>query len=270
MPSVTTFPPDVVEYLRLHHIITLSTASFTGLPHANTVAYANDTGALYFAALGGTTVVRNIADNKYVSFTIDDYTTDWRKVRELQGVGACQPADEQEAFDASVLFKGKFARSHVDPVGTIHVVRPIEMHFVDYDYDVVSALGERQQAPEVTSRILAMDEAARAPVHAAVSTSLDRSSFAAGEVIFRPGDPAGQYYVVVEGEVEVRGEGYGADQTVTRVGPGQLFGDQATLKGQRGVFTAHAVAPTVLLAVRREAMRDLLLPREGVEDRPHG
>ncbi|MGH3476106.1 MAG: cyclic nucleotide-binding domain-containing protein [Pseudonocardiaceae bacterium] len=269
MPGAITFPQDVVDYLRLHHIITLSTASFTGLPYANTVAYANDTEALYFAALAGSTVVRNIADNKYVSFTIDDYTTDWRKVRELQGVGACRSADEQERFHAAVLFKGKFARTHVDPVGTLHVVWPIEMHFVDYDYDVVSAIGERRAAPEVTSRTFAMDNT-KAPVHAAVSTSLDRSSFVAGEVIFRPGDPAGQYYVVVEGEVEVRGEGYGADQTVTRVGPGQLFGDQATLKGQRGVFTAHAVAPTVLLAVRREAMRDLLLPRDGSEERPLG
>ncbi len=62
------------------------------------------------------------------------------------------------------------------------------------------------------------------------------------------------------GRQEVRGEGYGADQTVARV-VGQLFGDQAKLDGQRGALTAHAVAPTVLLAVRREVMRDLLLPR---------
>jgi hypothetical protein len=44
-----------------------------------------------------------------------------------------------------------------------------------------------------------------APVHAAVTISLDRSKFAIGEVVFRSGDLAGQYYVVVE----VRGEGYG-------------------------------------------------------------
>jgi hypothetical protein len=263
MTRTKTFPQDVVEYLRLHHIITLSTSSFTGLPHANTVAYANDTEALYFAALAGSTVVRNIADNKHVSFTIDDYTTDWRKVRELQGVGGCRSANQQEEEDvyAAGLFQGKFARSQALPVGALHVVRPIEMHFVDYDYNVVTAEGERQHNPEITSRTFAMG-AAEAPVHAAVSTSLDRSTFATGEVIFRPGDVAGQYYVVVEGEVEVRGEGYGADQTVTRVGPGELFGDQATLKGQRGAFTAHAVTPTVLLAVRREAMRNLLLPRE--------
>lgn len=263
MPTVTTFPRDVVEYLRLHHIITLSTASFTGMPHANTVAYANDTEALYFAALAGSTVYRNIADNKYMAFTIDDYTTDWRKVRELQGVGACHAATPQEAAYATALFTAKFARSRIDPVGTVHIVRPLEMHFVDYDYNVVSIQGE--PTPEITDRILTIDDGAKLPVHAAVSTSLDRSTFATGEVIFRPGDPAGQYYVVVEGEVEVRGEGYGADQTVTRVGPGQLFGDQATLRGQRGVFTAHAVAPTVLLAVRREAMRDLLLPQTDPE-----
>ncbi len=261
MARMTIFPQDVVEYLRLHHIITLSTASFTGLPHANTVAYANDTEALYFAALVGSTVVRNIADNKHVSFTIDDYTTDWRKVRELQGIGACRSADQREEACAAALFQGKFARSQALPIGTLHVVRPIEMHFVDYDYNVVTAEGERQHPPEVTSRTFAMG-ATTAPVHAAVSTSLDRSAFATGEVIFRPGDLNGQYYVVVEGEVEVRGEGYGADQTVTRVGPGELFGDQATLRGQRGAFTAHAVTPTVLLAVRREAMRDLLLPQE--------
>lgn len=109
MAWMVAFPQDAVEYLRLHHIITLSTSSFTGMPHANTVAYANDTEALYFVALAGSTVVRNIADNKHVSFTIDDYTTDWRKVRELQGVGACRSANQQEEAHAAVLFKGKFA-----------------------------------------------------------------------------------------------------------------------------------------------------------------
>jgi hypothetical protein len=168
-----------------YHIITLSTSSFRGMPHANTVAYANDTEAMYFAAPAGSIVVRNIADNKHVSFTIDDYTTDWRKVRELQGVGACGCADLQEQACAAALFKRKFARTRVLPIGILHVVRPLEMHFVDYDYSVVTAQGERQQIPEVTSRTFTMGDA-EAPVHAAVSTSLDRSTFAAGEVIFRP------------------------------------------------------------------------------------
>lgn len=33
-------------------------------------------------------------------------------------------------------------------------------------------------------------------------------------------------------------------------------------EGSGGALTAHAVSPTVLLAVEREAIRDLLLPNE--------
>ena len=33
-------PPEVLDYLELHHIITLGTCSFTGMPHAATIAYA--------------------------------------------------------------------------------------------------------------------------------------------------------------------------------------------------------------------------------------
>jgi hypothetical protein len=37
-----------------------------------------------------------------------------------------------------------------------------------------------------------------------MATDLNRRSLAPGEVIFRPGDPAGQYNIVIDGEVEVR------------------------------------------------------------------
>ncbi len=132
----------------------------------------------------------------------------------------------------------------------------MELHFVDYNYAKVAG----QSGPEITERMFQMEGVPQLPTSGAVSTSLDRTVFEAGEVIFRPGDGRGQYYVVVEGEVEVRAEGFGVDQTVTRVGPGEMFGDLATLQGQQGAVTAHATARTVLLAVERDAMRDLLLP----------
>ena len=43
-----------------------------------------------------------------------------------------------------------------------------------------------------------------------------------------------------------------------------MFGDRGALRGQRGALTAHAVSQTALLAVQREAMRDLLLPDDPV------
>lgn len=250
------FPVDVVEYLSLHHIVTLGTSSFTGMPHADTVIFANDEWRMYFFALEGSTLFRNIKASHYASFTIDDYTTDWRKVRELQGVGTCEPALAEEEW-AAWLASQKFGATFARPPGVLLRVLPMEMHFVDYDYASVNA-----QSPQVTERMFQLDGSETVPTHGAVSTSLDQTTFDAGQVIFRPGDKTGQYFVVVEGEVEIRGEGYGADQTVVRVGPGQIFGDQAALQGQRGAFTAHAVTQTVLLAVEREAMRDLLLPNE--------
>ena len=250
------FPTDVAEYLNLHHVITLGTSSFTGMPHADTVVYASDDWRLYFFGLDGATIARNVMASKYIAFTIDDYTTDWRKVRELQGVGQCQPADAEEEDWAVWLCSQKFGTTFTRPPGVLFRVFPGEMHFVDYDYVTVSATS----SPEITERMFSFENASEAPTRGAVSTSLDQTIFESGQVIFRPGDRAGQYYVVVEGEVEIRAEGYGADQTVTRVGPGQLFGDQGALRGQRGVFTAHAVTRTVLLAVERETMRDLLLP----------
>jgi hypothetical protein len=155
------------------------------------------------------------------------------------------------------LSSQKFGDAFSRPPGVLLRVLPIEMHFVDYDYASLSP-----ESPKVTERMYQLDGGGTPPSHGAISTSLDQTTFDPGQVIFRPGDKTGQYFVVVEGQVEIRGEGYGADQTVVRVGPGQIFGDQAALQGQRGAFTAHAVTRTVLLAVQREAMRDLLLPHE--------
>ncbi len=248
-------PASVVEYLRLHHIITLSTSSFTGMPHADTVVYTNDDRNIYFYAIEGSILTRNIEDSHRVSFTIDDYTTDWRKVRELQGIGRCESADDPDEWTE---LSSKFGSAFSGPAGSLYRLTPHEMHFVDYDYATVAAKTE----PEVTQRTFQIDSAPSMPSRGALATSLDRSVFEAGQIIFRPGDGGGQYYVVVEGEVEIRAEGYGADQTVVRVGPGQMFGDQGTLRGQRGALTAHAVSPTTLMAVEREAMRDLLMDED--------
>src|SRR5579883_1214519 len=147
------FPDDVVDYLKLHHIITLSTSSFTGMPHADTVAYCSDEYRVYFFGTEGSTLVRNVADSRYVSFTIDDYTRGWRKVRELQGVGRCQPVtDANEDRWAVWLASQKFGAGFSRPPATLYRVLPFELHFVDYNYAAVSAEG----GPEVTDRVVAL------------------------------------------------------------------------------------------------------------------
>jgi uncharacterized protein YhbP (UPF0306 family) len=246
-------PMGLVTYLRLHHVVTVSTSSFTGMPHADTVVYVNDDRRIFFFVAPDTQMHRNITDGHHVSVTIDDYTTDWRKVRELQGVGRCARATAEEQAIAEPLFAKKFGPHHVAPDGALYRMKPSELHFVDYDYSSVAS---------ATSPLMAtfqIDGAEQPPTQGTVATSLDRVTFEPGQLIFRPGGPVGQFFVVLEGTVEIRGEGFGVDQTVLRAGPGKLFGDHAALRGQRGALTAHAVERTVLFAVDRSAIRDLLM-----------
>jgi uncharacterized protein YhbP (UPF0306 family) len=254
LASVTTkgIPEEVMEHLHRHHVVTLSTSSFTGMPHADTVVYISDPHSIFFFAGEGTQMLRNIKDSRRVSFTIDDYTVDWRKVRELQGVGRCQPVTREQDAWAWSLYLSKFGQESGRPPGFMHAIVPNEMHFVDYDYAKVAGQESRIR------RTFQIEDAPPPPSQGAVATNLDRLSYEPGQIVFRPGDSTGEYYVVVAGEVEIRGEGYGADQTVLRVGPGQFFGDQAALRGQKGALTAHAVSRTTLLAVDRSALRDLL------------
>jgi nitroimidazol reductase NimA-like FMN-containing flavoprotein (pyridoxamine 5'-phosphate oxidase superfamily) len=102
-------PAQVVDYLRLHHIITLGTSSFTGMPHAATTAYASSDAEVYFSMRREERTVRNVGDNHWASFTIDDYTPDFRKARELRGVGRCDPVrDLGQQATAVALFAEKF------------------------------------------------------------------------------------------------------------------------------------------------------------------
>jgi uncharacterized protein YhbP (UPF0306 family) len=245
-------PTEVAEHLERHHVITLSTSSFTGMPHADTVVYVNDTRSIFFFAGEGTQLLRNINDSNRVSFTVDDYTIDWRKVRELQGVGRCQALRPEDIPPAWARYLSKFGRDSAQPPGIPYSIIPIEMHFVDYNYAAVT--GQQSQI----RRTFQIDGAPPPPAQPAVSTNLDRLTYEPDEIIFRPGNSRGEYYVVVDGEIEIRAEGYGADQTVLRLGPGEFFGDQAALRGQRGALTAHAVTRSVLLVVDRTALRDLM------------
>jgi Cyclic nucleotide-binding domain/Pyridoxamine 5'-phosphate oxidase len=250
-----TIPARVAVYLDLHHVITLSTSSFTGMPHADTVVFACDDQRILFYGFEGTTLARNIRDSRHVSFSVDDYTVEWRKVRELQGVGTCRKAEEGDEAIVDHQLRRKIGPNYTRLAGDLYAITPLEMHFVDYEYDEIA----NSETPEMRDQLFQFQAPGVNSANAAVSTALDQTTFEPGEVIFRPGEGRGRYYVVVAGEVEVRAEGHGADQTVVRVGTGQMFGDQAAFRGQQGQLTAHAVARTTLLAVSRDSIRDMML-----------
>src|SRR5947209_12064896 len=85
--SETEIPSHVLEYLDQHTTVTVATASRTGVPHAATMIYVNDGPTLYFCTRPSSTTASHIQQNPLVSFTIDDYRTDWHEIRGVQGSG---------------------------------------------------------------------------------------------------------------------------------------------------------------------------------------
>jgi CRP-like cAMP-binding protein len=74
--------------------------------------------------------------------------------------------------------------------------------------------------------------------------------FGAGEAIIRPDDPAEALFIVHTGAVEVRG----TSGPVTRLGPGEMFGETGLILGETYRLHAVALAETAVVAV---GLRDL-------------
>ena len=51
---------------------------------------------------------------------------DWRKVRELQGVGRCLPATREQDAVAWSLYLSKFGQESTRPPGILHTITPSE------------------------------------------------------------------------------------------------------------------------------------------------
>jgi hypothetical protein len=146
-------PAEVTKHLRRHPAITLSATSCTGMPHAGTVAYASDSGSIFFFA-GEGTLLRNIQGSRRVSFTIDLCTADWAKARELQGVGQCAPATADQHTTAWPPYLAKFGPGTALPPGLLHTIVPTELHFVDHHHAATTraARPDRPHAPDPARR----------------------------------------------------------------------------------------------------------------------
>ena len=79
-----------------------------------------------------------------------------------------------------------------------------------------------------------------------------------GEVIVREEEPAGSFYVVTSGEVEVTFTGPRGDSLhVARIAPGGFFGEVGCLTG-RSEGTIRATMPSELIVLDRKGFVDLM------------
>jgi uncharacterized protein YhbP (UPF0306 family) len=251
-------PANVLDYLSRQSTLTLATASPAGVPRASTFLYVNDGPSLYFWSKPDTTTTRQIEQNPVVSFAIDEYTQDLRQTKGVQGSGECSVllSGEQIARVAD-LFGQKFP--DLSPGNTLSIsffhIAPTELEFID-NSGAGAAAAEGSFGAEFhreQSFSVFMDLPETSPD--LLTATLQTMTADAGEVVVREGAPADKFFIVVEGELEVlRGSG----EVVSRVGPGDLFGEIAIMRDRPRTVTVRAAAPTKLLAMDHDTFRELV------------
>jgi uncharacterized protein YhbP (UPF0306 family) len=255
-------PEQVVEFLQQHHTLTLATASPAAVPRASTFLYVNEGPTLYFWSRATTATARQIQQNPVVAFTIDHYTDDLSQTRGLQGIGECSVllSGEQIARVAD-LFGQKFPS--LSPGSTMSIsffrITPTEIQLIDNtatssgrgDSRTFGADFHRERSYSVVSGLptLAADR---------VTASLQSVSVTAGESIVRQGTPADKFFILVEGEAEVVREEEGQTTPIASLSAGQLYGEVAIMRDQPRSATVRAKTDVRLLALDRDAFRDLI------------
>jgi putative ABC transport system ATP-binding protein len=96
------------------------------------------------------------------------------------------------------------------------------------------------------------------PRAAGDAATTERRTLAAGETVFRQGDPGELVYVVEDGEVEILRElSGGGEEIMVRLGPRKYFGELAPLFGLRRSATARTTQPSVVTGRSLREFRDL-------------
>ena len=78
-----------------------------------------------------------------------------------------------------------------------------------------------------------------------IARSFKELKYESGQVIVRKGEPGVGFYLIVDGTVEVRSDG----RVLSKLGPGQFFGEMALLDGQPRSADVVALEPSRCLAM---------------------
>ena len=81
----------------------------------------------------------------------------------------------------------------------------------------------------------------------ASSDAITRGHYEPGDVVFRQGELAGSFYVIMGGNVQIYREEDGRETEVATLGPGEYFGEMSLLGGVMHMASARAQGPVDLL-----------------------
>jgi thioredoxin reductase (NADPH) len=89
---------------------------------------------------------------------------------------------------------------------------------------------------------------------------------ASGEVLYRAGDEGYDFFVVLEGEVEIVRRDPTGDVVVAAHGAGRFVGELNLLTGQRAFLTARVSRPGRVLAIEHDEFRRMMSSRPQLSD----
>ena len=96
-----------LEWLRSHHVMTLATCDARG-PWGAAVFYANDGFDLYFLSSPSSRHARSFGATGRAAATVQDDTSEWRKIRGIQLEGAVRELEDAEGEAARRIYGKKF------------------------------------------------------------------------------------------------------------------------------------------------------------------
>jgi len=250
-------PPRVLEFLGDQTTLTLATASPSGIPRATDLRYTSDGLTIYVWMRSQSWTAKQLEQNPLVGFTISEENA------ALQGSGEARVVlSGDEVAKAVELFSSKFPTALGASTMNISFFRiaPTDVKLVDESY--AGGRGETQMfsgAEYQVEHVYSITQGLPAEDVGTISGSLQRVSVESGETIARQGAPADKFLIVVEGEVEVTRAGDdGTSTAVTKLGPGDFFGDIAILRDEPRTATLTATAASTLLMMDRDAFRSVV------------
>ncbi len=93
-----------------------------------------------------------------------------------------------------------------------------------------------------------------------------RRSTTAGEYLYREGDAAYDFFVVLSGVVEIVARSDGVERIITSHGRGRFVGELNLLTGQRAFLSARVLEPGEVIVVPRAALQHVIATQPSLGD----
>jgi MFS superfamily sulfate permease-like transporter len=124
--------------------------------------------------------------------------------------------------------------------------------------DILSGLGMADAREELPLATVTLFDGLDEPQRARLSSRLARRELAAGEILFRRGEPGDRLFVLVRGAVTMMsGSAEAPGDRLATFAPGVVFGETAMLDGGGRTATGVADEPSVVYALSRDALDSL-------------